>query len=308
MQYWRASNQDSLVAAPILRPRSTPEIVDAAFQLARRHFMPLLVVSAIVAIPTLILGAINAWLLPAPNPEEPFGDAWLMTMPLSLLSMCWSFIGYGAVTVAASAAYLGGSADAGQGLRQALRRAVPLVFGNLLGYLIMLLPFLALGVLAPLLVPQLATSPGGGSLLGALLLLVLGVLAVVWMFMNIARVTLVTPVAALERGGPLASWRRASALADGSKKRILGLVLIAAVVILGLVFGGFALLGMVIANENLASALAGVVAIPLWPVLGSLFVVLYYDLRIRKEAFDLEVMTEGLGEVDTAESAGRPMR
>lgn len=307
MQYWRASNQDSFVAAPTLRPRSTPEIVDAAFQLARGHFMPLLVVSAIVAIPTLILGAINAWLLPV-SPDDPFSNAWLMTMPLSILGMCWSFIGYGAVTVAASDAYLGGSADAGHGLRQALRRAVPLVFGNLLGYMIMLLPFLALGVLAPLLVPELASNPGSGTLVGALLLLVLGVLALVWMFMNIARVTLVTPVAVLERGGPLTSWRRAAALAEGSKKRILGIVLIAAAVILGLVFGGFALLQMVIANESLASALSGVVAIPLWPVLGSLFVVLYYDLRIRKEAFDLEVMTEGLGEVATAESAGRSMR
>ena len=86
----------------------------------------------------------------------------------------------------------------------------------------------------------------------------------------------------------------ATELAAGSRKRILLLVLIAGAVIFGIVFGGFALIRTVVGNETLASALSGVVAIPLWPVLGSLFVVLYYDLRIRKEAFDLEIMAEGL--------------
>ena len=260
--------------------------------------MPLLIVSAIVAIPSLIIGAINAWLLPAPNPEEPFGREWLMTLPLTILGMCWTFIAYGAVTIAAADAYLGGGTDPGSSLRRALARAVPLIAGNLLGYLIMLLPFIAAGVLAPIMLPGVsggeAPAPGGNVLLAGLLLLALALFGIVWMIMNIPRVTLVTPIAALERVGAVASWRRATALSAGSKKRILLLVLIAGAVIFGIVFGGFALIRSVIGNEHLASALSGVVAIPLWPVLGSLFVVLYYDLRIRKEAFDLEVMTEGL--------------
>ena len=287
------------MAVPLLRPRSTPEIVDAAFQLARRHFMPLLVVSAIVAIPSLVIGAINAWLLPAPNPEEPFGQEWLMTLPLTFLGMCWTFISYGAVTIAAADAYLGGTTDPGSSLRRALARAMPLIAGNLLAYLIMLLPFLAAAALAPLMLPGVgeaeAAAPGGNTLLAGLLLLALALFGIVWMIVNIARVTLVTPIAALERVGAVASWRRATELSAGSKKRILSLVLIAGAVIFGIVFGGFALLRTILGNEPLASALAGVVAIPLWPVLGSLFVVLYYDLRIRKEAFDLEVMAEGLG-------------
>ncbi len=294
------------MAAPILRPRSTPEIVDAAFQLARGHFMPLLIVSVIVAIPSLVMGAANAWLLPVPNPEEPFSDEWVRTLPLSFLGMCWTFIGYGAVTVAASDAYLGGDTDPGRSLRQALARAFPLIAGNLVGYVVMLLPFIALAVLAPILVPQIAggqvTSPAGSMLVGGLLLIALSLFALVWMVINLARVILVTPVASLERIGAVASWRRAGALASGSKKRILALALIAGAVIFGIVFGGFAVLRTLIANETLASALSSVVAIPIWPVLGSLFVVLYYDLRIRKEAFDLEVMTEGLGQASTAES------
>ena len=286
------------MAVPLLRPRSTPEIVDAAFQLARRHFMPLLLVSAIVAIPSLIIGAINAWLLPAPNPEEPFGREWLMTMPLSFLGMCWTFIAYGAVTIAASDAYLGGTTDPGSSLGRAIGRAAPLIAGNLLGYLIMLLPFIVAGVLAPIMLPGVgegqAAAPGDNTLVAGLALLALALFGLVWMIVNIARVTLVTPIAALERGGAMASWRRATDLASGSKKRILLLVLLAGAVIFGIVFGGFAVIRTIVGNESLASALSGVVAIPLWPVLGSLFVVLYYDLRIRKEAFDLEVMAEGL--------------
>ena len=286
------------MAAPILRPRSTPEIVDAAFQLARGHFMPLLIVSAIVAIPSLIMGATNAWLLPSPNPDDPFGGDWVLTLPLSFLGMCWSFIGYGAVTIAASDAYLGGDTDPGRSLRQALARSIPLIAGNLLGYIVMLLPFIAIGVLAPILVPQLAggqvTDPPGSLVFSGLLLLALALFGLVWMVMNLARVILVTPIASLEQAGAVASWRRAGELSAGSKKRILALVLIAGAVIIGIVFGGFALLSMLIANETLASALSSVVAIPIWPVMGSLFVVLYYDLRIRKEAFDLEVMSAGL--------------
>ena len=292
------STHDRDVAIPILRPRSTPEIVDAAFQLARRHFMPLLLVSAIVAIPSLVAGMVNAWLLPTPDPDDPFGRAWQMTLPLSFLGMCWTFVAYGAVTIAAADAYLGGTTDPGPSLRRALQRAVPLIAGNLMGYVIMLLPFIAVAVLAPLLLPAVGEGasppPDGSTLVAGLLLLALALFGLVWMIMTIPRVTLVTPVAALERVGALESWRRATVLARGSRKRILLLVLIAGAVILGIVFGGFALIRTVVGSDTLASALSSVVAIPLWPVLGSLFVVLYYDLRIRKEAFDLEIMTEGL--------------
>ena len=38
---------------------------------------------------------------PAPDPDNPFSAEWMMTLPLSIVGMCWSFIGYGAVTVAA---------------------------------------------------------------------------------------------------------------------------------------------------------------------------------------------------------------
>ena len=296
------------MAAPVLRPRSTPEIVDAAFQLARGHFMPLLVVSVIVAIPSLILGAVNAWLLPTPTAEEPFGSEWMLSMPLSLIAMCWTFIGYGAVTVAAADAYLGSPVDSGGSLKRAFGRAGPLIFGNLIAYVIMMFPFIVAGILAAAIMPQLGegdASPSGTALLGLLLMVVLFLFGIYWVIVTLAKVTLVTPVAALERVGPLDSWRRAKLLAEGSKKRILLLVLVASVVILGIVFGGFALIRMVISNENLASALSSVVAIPLWPVLGSLFVVLYYDMRIRKEAFDLEVMTQGLGG-GTAEAGARP--
>ena len=285
------------MAAPILRPRSTPEIVDAAFQLARGHFMPLLVVSVVVAIPSLILGAINAWLLPASNADDPSLRDLMLSMPLSLVGMCWTFVGYGAVTMAAADAYLGSTVDSGRSLKRAFGRAGPLIFGNLIAYLVMMLPFIAAGVIGALVIPQFEAGdvpPSGMALLGVLLMVLLFLFGIYWVIVTLAKVTLVTPVAALERTGPLDSWRRAKVLAEGSKKRILLLVLIASVVILGIVFGGFALIRLVISNENLAGSLSSIVAIPLWPVLGSLFVVLYYDMRIRKEAFDLEFMAQGL--------------
>lgn len=283
--------------APALRPRSVPEIVDAAFQLARGHFIPLLIISVVVAIPTLIIGAVNAYLLPPPDPANPLGEAWRMSLPLTLVSFCWTFIGYGALTIAAADAYMGRVVDPGSSLSRALRRAGPLVLGNFLGYMIMLLPFLAAGMLAGIVAPLIATGnmgAGGTTLVIGLLIFALVLFGFYWVFLNLARVTLVTPVAALEQAGAVAAWQRARALTHGSRLRVIGLIFISGAVILGLVFGGFALLSMLIANERLASSLAGLVGIPLWPVLGCLFVVLYYDLRIRTEAYDIEVMAAGL--------------
>lgn len=285
------------MTAPALRPRSVPEIVDAAFQLARGHFMPLLLISVIVAIPTLIIGAVTAYFLPPPNPAEPFGEAWRMALPLTFLELCWTFVGYGAVTIAAAEAYMGRSVDPGGSLSRALARTGALVGGNIVGYLIMVLPFLVAGILGSVIAAQLeggVAAVGGSTLVLGLLVFVLFLFGLYWMVVNLARVTLVTPVAALEQTGPVDAWRRAKALTDGFRGRVLGLIFIAGVVIFALVIGGFTLLAALIENERLASTLAGLVGIPLWPVLGCLFVVLYYDLRIRKEAFDIETMAARL--------------
>lgn len=283
------------MAAPALRPRSVPEIVDAAFQLARGHFMPLLLVSVIVAIPTLIMGVVKAFVLPPPDPVNPFGEAWRMTLPLTLLELCWTFVGYGAVTIAAADAYMGGAVDPGRSLSRALARTGVLVGGNILGYLVMVLPLLVAGMLASVLATQLeAGTVSASTLLLVLVVLMLFLFGIYWMLVHLARVTLVTPVAALEQTGPLEAWRRAKTLTDGFRGRVLGLIVIAGAVIFALVLGGFGILSMLIENERLASSLAGIVGIPLWPVLGSLFVVLYYDLRIRKEAFDIETMAARL--------------
>ena len=296
------------MAAPVLRPRSVAEIVDASFQLARSHFMPLLVLSALVAIPSLIIGAMNVWLLPTANPEDASVGASLASIPLSIVSACWSVIGYGAVTLAASDAYLGGTPDGGHSLKRALRRAHALILGNLLGYLIMMVPFIAAGVLMAIFVGGTAaaageppTGPGGAMALVALALIGFGIY---WAIRVLPSLMLVTPVAALESAGPQGTWERAKTLASGSRKSILAVVLIAGVAVIGLIIGGYAIVAIFTDNEALAGVLSGVVAIPLWPVLGSLFVVLYYDLRIRKEAFDLEVMAAGLGARDTAEAGG----
>ena len=285
------------MTAPVLRPRSVPEIVDAAFQLARGHFMPLLIVSVIVAIPSLIIGAVNSYLLPAPDPADPVGEAWRMSLPLTIIGFCWTFIGYGAITIAAADAYMGRAIDPGNSLMRALRRAGPLVLGNFLGYVLTLLPFLIAGMLAGVMTPLIAAGnigAGASTVVIVLLVAVLVLFGFYWMFRNLARVTLVTPVAALEEAGATMAWQRAGILTHGSKLRVIGLIFISGAVILGLVFGGFALLTTLIANERLASSLAGLVGIPLWPVLGCLFVVLYYDLRIRTEAYDIELMAAGL--------------
>ena len=43
--------------------------------------------------------------------------------------------------------------------------------------------------------------------------------------------------------------------------------------------------------ETLLMVASSLVVLPLYPVIGCAFTLLYYDLRFRKEAFDLEILT-----------------
>jgi len=115
---------------------------------------------------------------------------------------------------------------------------------------------------------------------------------------------LVTPViVVVEKMGPIAALGRSWRLSGGNRWRILGiqvllfiLNIVLSILIAGL-FGGFAAFGqrgefgvasVVQAFVNLASTI-------IWaPVEWIAFTVLYYDLRVRKEAFDLQLAAEAL--------------
>ena len=116
---------------------------------------------------------------------------------------------------------------------------------------------------------------------------------------------LVAPVVVvIEKMGPIAALSRAWRLSSGHRWRIFGIQLL--LLILNLVlslaiaalFGGLAAAGSGGTQSVVSTIVQTVVNLAstiIWaPVQWIAFTVLYYDLRVRKEAFDLQLAAEAL--------------
>jgi hypothetical protein len=290
------------VSTSTLRPRSVSEIFDASSQLVRRHFGPLALLAAVLAIPGLVFGIINLQLFPElasipTDPSEPAAvfpsAAFALYIPLGMLALCWIFVMLGALVIGASEGYLHGRIDAGAAVHRALARPGRLIGGNLLAYLVTALPILLAAAISGIAVPMVARGGGAGAGLVALAGL-LAFAGIVWLFIALPRYALVTPIVALEEVGAVASLGRARELTGGHKLRIF-LVLFLFFVIFWVVTVTVTLgLLALLRNPLLASAISNLFYIPFYAVLAALLTVIYYDLRIRKEGFDIEMMAGGL--------------
>jgi hypothetical protein len=292
------------------RPRSASELVDAAIQLARANYQPLLVLSAIISLPSLIINLINGQLLPSPSAtvDAEWRDRLLLTLPLTLAGTCVFFVGYGALVLSASEAYMHGRVvEPSAALRRAASRAGSLIAGNLLAYMItiggLFVAAVGMAVLAPMLTRAGANVGGLIGFVAAFSLLL--ILSLVWLVIALPRYVNVTAVVMLEHAGPLTAVRRSRELSRGSAARILGLLLILLVLFLVVYFTVAGLIGGLVDNAAITGMLSTFVFIPVYPVLGTLFTALYYDLRIRREGYDIELLAQGIGELPASGPAGQ---
>jgi len=107
-------------------------------------------------------------------------------------------------------------------------------------------------------------------------------------------------VAALE---PLRSstdaLRRSWTLTQGFKGKALALWIVSFALILaviaGLSFLGGIVAGLVGGLDVAVSVLLALVSLLIYPLIACVFTLFYYDLRVRKEGFDLEVLSGQLG-------------
>jgi hypothetical protein len=247
-----------------LRARGVSEIVDAAFALYRRHALQYIVVTAIATAPSLIL---SLWLVS--TPPATMADLWKM-LPGMLVSLFTYSMVSAVVSRMGSDVYLGAEPDIGATVRQVVVR-VPTLLGAML--LTAALIFIA-----------------------ALFFLVPAVFVFIFLFATV-------PIIVLEKKGVFAAMARSKQLTRGRKAHVFGT--------LALLFGiyivfsiGFTMGAAATGNtmvQLITSSLFSVVASPL-VTLGVM--VLYYDLRIRAEGFDLEHMAQALGGSPLASSMG----
>jgi hypothetical protein len=127
--------------------------------------------------------------------------------------------------------------------------------------------------------------------LGLLLLVIPGLIAAVWL-------AVATPVAAIEGRRNSDALGRSRELARGHFWHVALTMLLGWVIFAVLAFGATIMLTLVLATvglpQRLIELVAGVVLVPLFPMVGVAASLLYFDLRIRREGADMFALAEML--------------
>jgi MFS family permease len=271
---------------PQLRPLSIGEMLDAGFRLFRHRFGTLLACVLVPMVPLTILATIIiASTTPDafdPNAPQPTEDDEIGGLFAGLLI---AFVLYGvaaALAVAAcfktiSAAYLGERATAGSSLRHGLRRFLPLV----VAYFVIAIPTGFLGIFWIFIIPGVVSIW----------------LGVKW--------SMTFPAIVAEQAGPFRAMGRSWALTRKSWWRTFATLLVVGIiaVVIYLAIG----IGLSIALEGTADSigtfayatlntLLTVISLAIiYPLVAAVMTVVYYDLRVRNEGFDLELLAKGVG-------------
>jgi hypothetical protein len=238
-----------------LRPRSGPEIVDAAFQIVRRHYPSFIVLGLL---PYLVIVPLET-LIPSLYGED---AGFVATLAYMALYTAVAAIPGAASMVLASASLLGERVSAAAALRQAAAHPWTVVATSLL--------------------------VTGATLIGIVLFIVPGISVMVSYFS-------IPGIAVLENLGVRASLRRSRELTGGARWLIFLSYVVPTLVYYAITAFVELWVQELSGQAPLARALYLLLAVLAAPILSAIAIVLYYDRRIRKEAFDLEWLGARLG-------------
>ena len=138
-------------------------------------------------------------------------------------------------------------------------------------------------------------------IIGLIFLIVPGVIAVVWTF--------AAPMAVVVEGARDSStaFGRARQLARGQFGHILGTMLLSGVAIMALLFSAVIAFGIIAGLAHIGETASGFVSSVLFILLFPIFAIssglLYFDLRIRAEAYDIERLASALDSAPVTPSA-----
>jgi hypothetical protein len=241
-----------------LRPLSFGEVLDGALVLLRRHFGLVLSIAVVCeGIPTAMDVYIDLTGGASQNPGLSLLDR--------LLTLVGSVLVTGATVRVVSEGYLGESPLFGDAMRFAGSR-----FGAILGANIMSGILTVLATLA-LVIPGIVVACG---------------------------YSVAAQAAALESGSSSDALPRSWELTKGFRWKALGLGVVSICLIL-VVFVGAGVLGGILAGvmggmDVVLAVIGACVSMLIYPVISCVFTVFYYDLRVRKEGFDLEMLSRAM--------------
>lgn len=310
---------------------STSQVLDRTFHLYRNNFVLFAGIALIAPALSLITALLQLWLVgPAPAPPEAVTDPQVasrifteyllragMQMVITLIVYAiGTALATGATTYAVSMVHLGKAttiAESYAKIRPMFWRILRLITAVLL---ITLGPMLIVeGVAITWAILMIRSIAEGGpppvsTTLALLVLLLLGLLAgVVWAIYALCRYALAVPACVLEHLPVRQAIRRGRFLVKNSMLRVFGVYLLTFLMVVvlttvlelpawiggslfsgkaGVHLGGFALVWVLLA-QFLSKTIAG-------PIVTIAIALLYYDQRVRKEAFDLQLMMEAVGQ------------
>jgi hypothetical protein len=297
-----------------LRPMSTGEVLDRTFGLYRKYF---LLFVGIGTLPALVL--VGAFLLMLPfgmlsdhGALNTMGAATFIAVVAGYFIFVgiFYFAGYsvamGATVHAVSHVHLGHPAtirDSYKKVRPDMLRILFIVIRVLIRAIgAFLLTYLL--VLAIVIWMMRMITLNRAVLNTIITVLILGTLLVglVFSIVIFCKYALAVPACVLEKLRPYQSLKRSRSLAKGSLFRIFLVMLLMGIVGAALSFI-FQLPGMILSNyagdtvvsifQLFGSFIGSALAFPIGTIALSL---LYYDQRVRKEAFDLQLMMESLAQ------------
>jgi hypothetical protein len=235
---------------------SIGEIIDTSFRVLRSHFVPLVGISAIVNVPVSVGQALVG------QQAEGGSPASVPALAIGLGLLSFTFVApivSAAVTSMVGEVYVGRAAKIGEAFRVALRMVLPLIGTSLLAGLAMMVGFLLLIV------------PG------------------VWLGLGLIALT---PVMVIERSFGMKAIERSLELLSGNRGRAFLLYLLVGI-LMTVLSTTFALLaGAAPVLGGIASGLASSVT---GAFLAVVSVTLYFEIRSRKEAFEIDQLAEMVG-------------
>ena len=244
------------------RPRSATEIIDAAFGFYRARFGDLLVVSVLLIVPPVLLA--------------PLAPDWLSFL-IMLAGNLMYLAGQGAIAILVAAAIeRNESITAGEVFRRLGRRAGTVILVSIASALMMMIGF---------------------------------VFFIVPAFIALAWTAAAVPAAATEGLPAGAAITRSRELVRGRIGHILVTMLLVWLILAALGFGFlivFTLLVATLGTSAVTSPIIGMIVqlllVPVFPLVGVVATMLYYDLRVRSDGADVAAMIDALP-VTPAESA-----
>ena len=304
-----------------LRPMSTSQVLDRTFHIYRNHFTLLAGIGALL--PAMLL-VMQLAFIPLGFPPQPSAKAPPETLAILLLGYfcCYGVIylvgtalAGGATVVGVSKLHLGQRVTIGEAYKQVFSR-----FWRIVGVIVLLglIVFGSLFVGEFIAIIVIAFSVGSTSIFarGGAMVGIGVVVAVIWaaaVFLGAvgaalflySKLALAIPACILEQLPVGVAMRRSWYLTKGSVGRImlvnlltwvLSLVLGLALTVPGQVLAAILpnkalLLGLVL--QHIGGFVAGVVA---GPIATTAIALIYYDQRVRKEAFDLQHMMDQMGQ------------